>query len=406
MTQVAPRTTRAADIDEDTEAAAREIDRLVHAGRRGVGFLAPDVEPGVDVASWLNVTRFAEALGDENPLYTDPEYGAGAARHSMLAPPAFVLAVRMPGSAGVADLVDHRLAVEPAAITITWDDVLRLGDKDLSGRTHVTGITRAHTGTGRPKATVTSTVDYRRDGTDIARGFAEVDLVSRADLPPIRPLPRYEPAEIDRMRHELDTEAPPRGTVPRFWRDVTVGDTGPTLLKGPLTLADLMVWTFAEGRPVRAGNLVYDRLAEYRGRRATHPVTGWPVWDRTEAGLDSAVTEPGGPRAPAGLLFALTTQYATHWMGDDGFLRHVSARLHQPFRYGDALRLTGTVVDRHTATDEAGTPYHAVRLRVDGRDQLAEPVVTAQAVVLLPEPGKQVRLPIRGGLACDTPLEA
>lgn len=43
---------------------------------------------------------------------------------------------------------------------------------------------------------------------------------------------------------------------------------------------------------------------------------------------------------------------------------------------------------------------------MDGRDQLAEPVVTAQAVVLLPEPGKQVRLPIRGGLACDTPLEA
>lgn len=400
MTQVAPRT------HPDAEATEPDLDRLVLAGRRLVGFLAPDVEPGVDVASWLNVTRFAEAMGDENPLYTDPEYGTGSAYHSMLAPPAFVLAVRMPGSAGAADLVDHQVAVEPATMTVSWDDIVRLGDRDLAGRQRVTGVTRAHTAAGRPKVTVASGVDYRRDGTEIARGWAEVDLVPLADLPPVPPLPRYGPAEIDRMRHELDTEAPPRGPVPRFWRDVAVGDTAPTILKGPLTLADLMVWTFAEGRPVRAGNLVYRQLAEHRGRRATHPVTGWPVWDRTEAGLDSAVTDPGGPQAPGGLLFALASQYATHWMGDDGFLRQVSTRFVRPFRYGDALRLTGTVTDRHTAADEAGNRYHAVCLRVDGRNQSEEPVVAAEAVVLLPEPGKPVLLPIRGGLARDTPLEA
>ncbi|PRY38911.1 FAS1-like dehydratase domain-containing protein [Umezawaea tangerina] len=387
------------------EAVPTDVDRVVRAGEELVGFLAPDVEPGVDVASWLNVTRFAEALGDENPLYTDPEHGAGSSHHSMLAPPAFVLAVRMPGSAGAADQVDHQLATDLAAVTVTWDDVVRLGDRHLTGRIHVTGVTAELTAAGRPKATVTSTVDYQRDGERIARAQAQVDLVPIADLPPIRPLRRYDPAEIDRMKHELDTEPPPRGTTPRFWKDVTVGDIGVTILKGPLTLADLMVWTFAEGRPVRAGNLVHQRLAERAGRRATHPITQWPVWDRAEAGLDSAVTDPGGPQAPGGLLFALATQYATHWMGDDGFLRQVGARLHRPFRYGDALRLTGSVTDRCTATDEAGSRHHAVHLRVDGRDQLDEPVITAHAVVLLPDPGKPVRLPIRGGLVRDTPPE-
>ncbi|MET9632582.1 MaoC family dehydratase N-terminal domain-containing protein [Lentzea sp. NPDC006480] len=390
MTQVAPRARTETDVD-----------RLVEAGRRLVGFLAPDVEPGIDVASWLNVTRFAEALGDENPLYTDPEYGAGSAYHSMLAPPAFLLAVRMPGSAAVAELLDHNLSTDLAAATMSWDDVVRLGDRDLSGRMRVTGV-----GRNGAKATVTSTVDYYRDGSEIARCWAEVDLVPADGLPPIRPMARYTPGEIDQMTAELDAEAPPRGTVPRFWRDVRAGDTFPALLKGPLTLADLMVWTFAEGRPVRAGNLVYQQIAERNGRRGAHPVTGWPVWDKTEAGLDSMVTDPGGPQAPAGLVFALASQYATHWMGDDGFLRQVSARLHQPFRYGDALRLAGTVADRFTATDEAGSRYHAVCLRVDGRNQLNEPVITADAVVLLPEPGKPVRLPIRGGLACDTPVEA
>jgi len=398
MTQVAPRPHT--DTVPETD-----VDRVVRAGRGLVGFLAPDVEPGVDVASWLNVTRFAEALGDENRLYTDPEYGSGSAYHSMLAPPAFVVAVRMPGSAGAAEVVDHQLAVELATVTVSWDDVIRLGDRDLSGRMRVTGVDRVLAEAGGVKATVTSTVDYRRDGVEFARGWAEVDLVPLADLPPVRPMPRYEQAEIARMKHELDTEDPPRGTLPRFWRDVAVGNTAPTVLKGPLTLADLMVWTFAEGRPVRAGNLVYDQMKERDGRRATHPVTGWPVWDRTEVALDSAVTDPGGPPAPGGLLFALASQYATHWMGDDGFLRQVSARIVQPFRYGDALRLTGTVTDRYSATDEAGNRYHAVCLTVDGRNQLAEPVVTAEAVVLLPDPGKPVPLPIRGGLTRDTPLE-
>jgi acyl dehydratase len=396
MTQVAPRTR-----PEPETKPVPDAERLVEAGRRLIGFLAPDVEPGVDVASWLNVTRFAEALGDENPLYTDPEYGAGSAYHSMLAPPGFLLAVRMPGSAAVAELLDHRLCAELTAVTMSWDDVVRLGDRDLSGRMRVTDVTR-----DRSKATVTSTVDYHRDGTEIARCWAKVELVGEEDLQPVRPMARYTPAEIDRMKEELDAEAPPRGTVPRFWRDVAVGDAFPALLKGPLTLADLMVWTFAEGRPVRAGNLVYHQIVERSGRRGTHPVTGWPVWDRTEAGLDSMVTDPGGPQAPAGLVFALAGQYATHWMGDDGFLRQVSARLHQPFRYGDALRFTGKVADRFTATDEAGNRHHAACLRVDGRNQLDEPVITADAVVLLPEPGRPVRLPIRGGLACDTPLEA
>ncbi|CAM5645481.1 Acyl dehydratase OS=Streptomyces fumanus OX=67302 GN=GCM10018772_38500 PE=4 SV=1 [Streptomyces fumanus] len=35
----------------------------------------------------MNVSRFVEATGDENPLFTDVQYGAGSAHHTMLAPP-------------------------------------------------------------------------------------------------------------------------------------------------------------------------------------------------------------------------------------------------------------------------------------------------------------------------------
>ncbi|MEV7807984.1 MaoC family dehydratase N-terminal domain-containing protein [Microbispora sp. NPDC088329] len=384
-----------------------EIERLIRSSGRVIGCVAPDVEPGVDVASWINVSRFADASGDDNPLYLDVQYGAGSVHHTMLAPPAFVLAVRAPASAGVLDLAEHRLTGTLRSLHLSWDDTVRLGDA-LAGRVYVSDVSRCLAAAGRARARVLSTVEYQRNGVGFARGWAEVEVApldADGSSSPRRSIHRYEPADVERMVRELDTEQPPRGAVPRLWSDVAVGEATPAMLKGPLTLADLELWVFAEGRPVRAGNLHHARLAELKGRRTANPVTGWPVWDRAETSLDSAATDPCGPSAPGGLLFTLAGQHVTHWMGDDAFLRQLSLRITQPFRYGDALRLTGTVVDRYTATDEARTRHHAVTLRVAGRNQLGESVVEAHAVVFLPDRGKPVRLPVRGGLTCDVPLE-
>jgi acyl dehydratase len=385
-----------------------DIDLVIQASRRAVGCLAPDVEPGVDVASWLNVTRFAQSSGDENPLYTDPQYGAGSAHHTMLAPPTFVLAVCRPGSAAVLDYLTHQLADNLTSLRLTWDDTIRLGDP-LSGRVLVADVARRYTENGQARACVVATAEYRRNEAGFACGRAEVELApldEETAFSPRRPLHRYQPADIERLVRELDAEQPCRGQLPRYWSDVTVGDPTPATLKGPLTLSDLMVWTFAEGRPVRAGNLEYARLAARNGRRAAHPVTGWPVWDRADASLDSAVTAPAGPAAPGGLLVTLTGQHVTNWMGDDAFLRQLDVRIRSAYRYGDILRLTGTVSDRDIRSDEAGHRYHTVTLGVAGVNQLGEPVIEADAVVFLPDRGKPVQLPVRGGLSCDTLLES
>lgn len=387
--------------------AVDDVERLIRCSGRVIGCIAPDIEPGVDVASWLNVSRFAEASGDDNPLYTDPQYGAGSAHHTMLAPPTFVLAIRAPGSAGVADLMAHRLTRDLTSMRLTWDDTIRLGDT-LSGRVCVADVTRRYTQTGRLRARVVSTVDYHRNGASFASGLAEVELAPLDEQTPFsqcRAIHRYEPADVQRLVRELEAEPSCRGAVPRYWSDVALGDTTAVTLKGPLTLSDIEVWVFAEGRPVRAGNIEYARLAARDGRRAPHPLTGWPVWDRADASLDSAATAPAGPAAPGGLLVTLAGQHVTHWMGDDGFLRQLTVRLHRSFRYGDVLRLAGTVVDRDIRTDEAENRYHAVTLRLAGTNQLGETVAEADGVVFLPDRGKPVRLPVHGGLSCDTPLE-
>jgi hypothetical protein len=81
-------------------------------------------------------------------------------------------------------------------------------------------------------------------------------------------------------------------------------------------------------------------------------------------------------------------------------------RIRSAYRYGDILRLTGTVSDRDIRSDEAGHRYHTVTLGVAGVNQLGELVIEADAVVFLPDRGKPVQLPVRGGLSCDTLLES
>ncbi|MGH3696127.1 MAG: FAS1-like dehydratase domain-containing protein [Pseudonocardiaceae bacterium] len=387
-----------------------EIGRLVRGSRRVVGCLAPDVEPGVDVASWINVSRFVEATGDENPLYTDVQYGAGSLHHTMLAPPTFVLAVRMPDSVGGLDLTRYQLVDAVKSLRFSWDDTIRLADT-LGGRVHVADISQRFDEHGRRRGYVSSTADYERNGVAFARGACDVEFAPRAgdgSAFPARPIYRYGPAEVEKMVQELESEQPPRGAIPRFWSDTSLGETPPTVLKGPLTLADLMVWTFAQGRPVRAGNLHHTRLAGLTGRQVTNPVTAWPSWDRTEAWLDSAAAHTGGlsaPAAPGGLLCSLAGQYVTHWMGDDGFLRQLSVDIVEPLFYGDALRLTGTVVDRFVVTDDVSHRYYAVTIRLTGNNQLDEVVVAGEAVVFLPDRGKPAALPVVGGLTCELPGE-
>jgi hypothetical protein len=383
-----------------------EIERVIRASSRVIGCAAPDVEPGVEVADWLNITRFVEVSSDDNPLYTDVRHGAASPHHTMLAPPTFVLAVRSPGSTGVYDLLPNDLTSTLTWLQVTWDDNIRLGDA-LRGQVTVGDVTPRLGVDGVVGACVASTAEYTRGGLGFARAQAEVELRARhSDLSATEPRPihRYQPDEIESIAHELDVESGPRGALPRFWSQVQTGDSLPTVLRGPLTLSDLEAWVIAEGRPVRAGNLQHRWLAGRDGRRTTHPLTGWPAWDRSEASLDSAVTEPGGPQAPGELMFTLVGQLVTSWMGDDAFLRRLSVRIAGGFMYGDVLRLGGRVVDRYRMTGEDGSRYHAAAVRIVGTNQLREEILTAYAVVFLADVGKPVRLPVRGVPACDEPV--
>ena len=363
-----------------------------------------DVPSGTAAADWLTIERFMNGAGDENPLYRDPNYGATSAYFTMLAPPAFVLAIRTPTSRGALYQSDAYGAPLPllTSAAITWNDQIHLGDRFSSDLT-VAGASEGAAWRERPTAQIESQADYYRENG--AHPFAQAS--GTVTLYPLRrgnekfldrDLYVYSDEEIAQLEQELSSESAPRGNHTRYWSDVEEGESLPTLVKGPLTLSDLMSWAVAEAKPIKLGGLVDREVQVQPGRRTTNPTTNWPRWDLEQEAEDLQSCQDAGFAGPYGrgaMRVALAGHLMTHWMGDDGFLRQLTVDLPNPFMYGDVMRLGGTVADKFTQ-EIGGRQYNAVAVEITGTNQIDETVLSGNATVFLPEPGHPVSLPVGG----------
>jgi acyl dehydratase len=368
---------------------------VAEATTRYLGHAGPDTLDGVGVATWLNVSRFVEATGDTDPLYTDVQYGAGSVHGTMLAPPTFVLAVHRPSSSGALDtLPGHDLVERTESLRATWSDRIPLSAR-LAARSSIVDV--AHDPDPPATTRIVTETGYTIDGRPVAEVGATVAVRERGL--PKRGMHRYSAKDVADLVERLENEPARRGSRPRFWSETEPGDPLPELLKGPLTFSDLFVWTVAEARSVQAGNLHLKALSTLPGRFRRNPETGWTRWDRHEAWIDSAASHEGGlgaPAAPTELVFALAGQHLTHWAGDAGFLWRLRLHLSMPLLYGDCLHLAGRVADRWHQDAPSGAERRAVLLTTTGTNQRGETVFNADATVLLPEPGRPVELPLTG----------
>jgi acyl dehydratase len=377
------------------------IDRYLRDGRRAVGQKGTDVAAGTGVADWLAIERMLNGIGDENQLFRDPNYGAASWHRTMLAPPSFVLAVRTPTSAGSLNQGDYEgLLPMLTEAEIEWDDHIRLGDR-LDSDIRVTRVHEGPEWKGRKTGHVHSGVEYIKQGA--ARPFARATGIST--LYPIkrgqekfieREIYSYSDEEIAQLEQDLQNSPEERGSRPRYWNNVNVGDSLGTMVKGPLTLSDLMSWMVGEAKPIKLGGLVHKEVMANPGRRTTNPSTNWPYWDADQEAEDIQSSQDAGFPGPYGrgaMRVGLATHLLTNWMGDDAFLRRISVQLPNPFIYGDVMRLSGEVTDKFTQQIGDHT-YNAVEISLSGVNQLGETVLSGSATVFLPNPGFPVELPV------------
>src|SRR5262249_1591365 len=188
----------------------------------------------------------------------------------------------------------------------------------------------------------------------------------------------YSQEQVERLRQSYREEQP-RGTAPRSWNQVAVGDALPELVKGPLTVTSVIAFVQGWGSLyVRAHGLAFDLFDR-------HPALGIPNafgvpeppervhWDDD---LARAVGVPApydyGPERVAWL-----GHLVTNWMGDDGFLRRLNVRVLRHNLIGDTTWCRGEVA--------AKEPEGVVHLTLRAENQRGETTASGSATGVLPE---------------------
>ena len=175
-----------------------------------------------------------------------------------------------------------------------------------------------------------------------------------------------------------------RGDETRYWGSVSEGDELEERIKGPLSLTDILCWYAGYGTPFYNAHEMFVR------ERQRHPSEAYKredlgIYEHPAMGhLDPTVaTGVGVPRAydvgPQRITWL--TQVVTDWMGDDGMLETIDARVTAMNYIGDVTYCRGEVTDRYV---DGETDEHLVDIDLEGVNQNDEVTVSAEATVRLP----------------------
>jgi acyl dehydratase len=194
---------------------------------------------------------------------------------------------------------------------------------------------------------------------------------------------RYTEEELDAIHQAYeDEETNRRGSTPRFWEDVAVGEEIFPVVAGPMTILDSHVFFGAMGQQ-SAFNVNWDQLKGNVDIHGWHdPETNAPRW-RAEAHLLDAAGHATGMKMGAyghhAQFESLVQKALQNWMGDDGFLKYQSNQTRRPSWMGDTTTVTGKIVRKHTAPGQ-----FLVDLECQCANQTGEVHQTCKATVLLP----------------------
>lgn len=357
--------------------------------RKRIGVrITKSLEPWCYEATRDNIRHYAHGIGDDNPLWCDPEYAKTTRFGEIIAPPSFLFACDriISGYCGGLPGV-HAMW---AGADWTWLQPVRRNDevhveaylKDLiehqtrfAGRSiqqiyHVDFFN----GDGDQLAAADSWVFRTERDTAREQGTKYSELNERAEA-------RYTESELtDIFRLYADEKI--RGAETRYYEDVEIGDALPTMAKGPMTVTGFIAYAQGwGGLYIRANKLAWQQVHKHKGLGIPNRfnIPDCPERVHWEEEFAHKVGAPGaydyGPERCSWL-----THHLTNWCGDDGFLHSASCKIRRHNPAGDALFINGKVVDKYV--DAQGR--HCVAIEHEARNQDNELSVLGSGIVVLP----------------------
>lgn len=312
------------------------------------------LEPWCHEATRDNIRHYAHGIGDDNPLWCDPDYAAKAKYGGIVALPSFLFACDrivsgyvggLPGVHAMwagADWSWHKPVHRNDEITTeAWLKDLILHDTRFSGRAvqqiyHVDFFNQ-----NGDKVAGADSWCFRTD-RDQARetGTKYTELREK----PVKQYTDDELAEIFAGYAEEEV----RGAETRYFEDVSVGDTLPTMVKGPMTVTGFIAYAQGwGGLYIRANKLAWKQHHRHPGLGIKNKF-GIPDCPERVHWENDFATMVGAPAAydygPERCSWM--THHMTNWMGDDGFLRESKTQIRRHNPEGDTLFIDGEVTGK------------------------------------------------------------
>jgi acyl dehydratase len=359
----------------------------------------------------------AVAYGDDNPLWCDHEYGLGTRWESPIASPALVGGDTLIGEDEVLEVApEHRdlMKGDPlrgvhafySASAREWWQPLHPLRRCFRRNALVAALDKTGEFAGRAIHEWTAQV-FRDETGAILSG--QYRLMVRTEREKAREKKKYDALElrpytddeITEIEAQYDREQP-RGAQPRLWEDVNEGDEVGPLVKGPLTVTDMICWHVGMGMglygvaPLRLGYQNRKRIPRFFHRDDFNvpDVMQRVHWDPEFARRAGNPTTYDYGRMRENWLIHLCTD----WMGDDAWLWKLECEFRKFNYVTDTQWLRGTVIRKYLATGDRP----AVDLTLEARNQRDENTTPGTATVLLPSRQRgAVQLPDPPGGARD-----
>ena len=221
------------------------------------------------------VRNYALSIGDDNPLYTDPEYGRRSRYGSQLAPGPILALIRYPSAHGAKRPQGYPMANFISGTAWEFYDVIRAGAKFRSSKVTKELIERSGS-QGKLVFLISECYYHDFHGDMPAKCYGTQIMVPQRNMESSRAVPRerlgqhmmyerkasqYSPEQIEKYVGMIEGFRP-RGAEPLYWEDVQMWATksAPTFCRrGPSrTRCRVTSWTTAPRR------------------RRICPATSWP----------------------------------------------------------------------------------------------------------------------------------
>ena len=347
------------------------------------------VEPWCYEATRDNIRHYAHGIGDDNPLWCDPDYAKGTKFGDVIALPSFLFST----SRIISGYVGGLPGVHAMWSGSEWEWMKPIArNTELRTEAYLKDLIEHETRFAGRAVQQIYHVDFydAKTGDQLAaadswcfrteRNHAAEKGTKYTDVKNRQPRV-YTQEELDSYTKYYEQEEI-RGAETRYWDDVSVGDALPTMVKGPMTVTGFIAYAQGwGGLYIRANKMAWKLQQKHPGAgiKNRFGIPDCPERVHWEEDFALEVGAPGaydyGPERASWL-----THHVTNWMGDDGHLSQAKCQVRRHNPEGDIILIHGEVARKF---DKDGKFYVEITQRAEQQD--GEMSAVGSCIVELPK---------------------